>query len=260
MHYIIHQRGKDPLYKVWHTMRDNMILFVHCGEGSIVLQDKIYSMCPGALCFIASGRQHYTMPSSPENYDRSKIFAENALLSRVLRAVPEKSDFYRLFTENSVVYAPLPQKECERVEEILGETESGSEELFVISYLRLMSLLKQYASETTATREDDISTVLDYINRSYSQPLTLDDVCARVHICKHHLCRKFKSAIGVTVMEYVNETRLAAARDMLVDGELPIGEIAWRCGFSSSSVFCQAFKEANGITASRYRLEYKQRK
>ena len=256
MKTIVHEVGRDPLYKIWHATRSNMILYVHSGDGSIVLQDKIYHMRAGTLCFIGSGRQHYTMPDDPTSYDRSKIYASDTLLGDILATVPRDSDFATLFKENSVIYAVLPDEiacdaEAAFLQAMQGEGKDC--ELFVLSYLKLMALIKQYAGERAPTKQNDIATVIEYVNRFYSQPLTLDDVCKEVHTCKHHLCRKFKKAMGITVMEYVTRTRIAAAKDMLRGTDLPVGEVAWRCGFSGASVFSQSFREAVGVTASRYR-------
>ena len=109
--------------------------------------------------------------------------------------------------------------------------------------------------EHLPTPSDPMSKAIEYINNNYAQPISLDSLCQQMHMSKYYFCRKFKSTMSVTVMDYVLNTRIAAACKLLADQDLGIGEIASRCGFSSASYFCQIFKKTMGVTASGYQKQ-----
>lgn len=86
--------------------------------------------------------------------------------------------------------------------------------------------------------------------------LTIDEICKKAHLSKFHFCRLFKNTTGRTVMEYVLETRIVMAKNMLLNEKLSVTEISNRCGFSSISYFSRVFKEKTGVTP----LDYKKQK
>lgn len=54
-------------------------------------------------------------------------------------------------------------------------------------------------------------------------------------------------------MRYARRRRLELARELLVGGDLPIAEVAQRCGFPDQFHFSRAFKRAHGSSPSSYR-------
>ena len=259
MKIINHQIGKDPLYRIWNSPLENMIICFFEGGGSIVTKECIYPIARGSLCFVGAGVRHYTMPEKPELYDRSKIYAEEGVLSAIISTVPTESSFATLFRENAVIYARLPESEIPAAEEAYSLAQRGflnnEPELFSHSYYKLMLLLKRYVCDNEPEPKDSLAVAVEYINRNYSEAISLSDVCRAAHLSKHHLCRKFKAAMGISVMDYILKTRLAAAKELLIKGDSSVGEVAERCGFSCISSFCQSFKKSFGKTALQYKRE-----
>lgn len=257
MNISYHEVGRDPQYKIWHFTDANTIIYTYSSGGSIVFQDGVYPIEAGALCFIASGKLHYTMPTEPAVYDRSKIFLSDAQKHALLSLFHDSSDFFRLFSQNNVVFAQVPPNEREDVDALFAEAKKakadGAQERFYSCFFRLMICVKEHAAVSIPTPRGALSRALDYINKRYAESITLEDVCAHIHTSKYYFCRKFKEAMGMTVMEYLLRTRLAAARGLLADSQMSISRIAEECGFSSISYFCQAFRDATGVTAKEYR-------
>lgn len=264
MRVLHHDIGRDPLYKIWNSSSHYcMIIHFYSDGGSVVLQDRIYPIKKGGLCFINARTQHYTIPDNPEKYDRSKIHMTAQRVSDMLKLFPEDKKLHSLFEKSSVVYAEVPLEYMDDVESIYADAEKRvSGELdsaaFASCFLRLLLYLRDYYTEYVEYPNDDLTKVIDFINRSYSQNITLDDICRETYISKFYLCRKFKSALGVTIMEYLLETRIAAAINMLASGEYSISEISEECGFSSHSYFCQVFKKTVGVTPIAYRARLRQ--
>ena len=62
-------------------------------------------------------------------------------------------------------------------------------------------------------------------------------ICENANIGKSGLCRKFKSAVGTSVFKYIEFSRISLAKDLLVDTDESISNIAQKSGFESFAYF-----------------------
>src|SRR5215213_5831605 len=83
--------------------------------------------------------------------------------------------------------------------------------------------------------------------------LALRVVARAVRMSYFHFSRAFKQSMGMTATNYIAERRIARAKKMLEETELPISEIALRSGFSSQSHFTTAFRRLAGATPKAFR-------
>ena len=81
-----------------------------------------------------------------------------------------------------------------------------------------------------------------YIQMHLDRPMSMEDLCARFHVNKSTLCRRFKASVGLTVFQYILDSRLRRCRSDLAFTELSIGEIAEKYGFADTTHFSKAFK------------------
>ncbi|MCM0675356.1 AraC family transcriptional regulator [Micromonospora phytophila] len=85
--------------------------------------------------------------------------------------------------------------------------------------------------------------------------LTAARVATGIGISERHLSRAFAAA-GTTVPQYVLARRLERARALLASSpQLPVGEVAARCGFGSATHFSQAFRARFGLRATDLRRQ-----
>lgn len=256
---IFKQKGMDPYYKIWHTTGENMILYIYSGTGSIVTGEQNYPIIPGCLCFIGADKFHYTLPEVPEEYVRSKVFISREKLQDLYSGVRNKSEFGQIFTASNLVYARVSEKDQAYVERLLVdlsenlETDWIGETILECQYMRLLIFIYQNMISRISKPEGFAQKAVAYINHHIAEELEMDRICAAVPMSKYHFCRKFKEATGITVMQYVLQTRIALAKSKLQENKLSIGEISNQCGFCSQSYFCRIFKEETGCTPLQYR-------
>ena len=98
-----------------------------------------------------------------------------------------------------------------------------------------------------------VKTVIKYIETHYSEGITLDDLCEEIHMSKEYLCRVFKEMSGISPIVYLNQYRIQQSRQLLMDSQFSITEIASRCGFNSTSYFNKLFLRYTGCTPKEYR-------
>ena len=253
---IYHELGKDALYKTWHASEEHLFMYVYSEGGSIVSGEKVFPLQKGTLVFIAAGTYHYTMPDNPENYERSKLTIAPQKFEEMITVL--KGNTFSALTSKAIVYAVIPEKDREEIDLIYKEstrcsTEDENELLLLSCCMKLLLFLNKYSIESTLSTTGFMSKAMDYINKNISNAISVDDICFAVGISKYHFCREFKKHTGLTVMEYILQTRIVLAKNDLLKTKLSITEISERNGFSSVSFFCRVFKEEEKLSPLQYR-------
>lgn len=67
------------------------------------------------------------------------------------------------------------------------------------------------------------------------------------------LKRRFKTASGVTLIEYLQNLRIEEAKRLLESGQMPVDEISVEVSYEDPSFFRRLFKRRTGLTPSQYR-------
>ncbi|MDT8902063.1 response regulator [Anaeroselena agilis] len=98
-----------------------------------------------------------------------------------------------------------------------------------------------------------VAKVEQYIRANLDAPIKLRDIAQAVYLSQFHLSRTFKQLTGRSVVEYLQDQRLAKAGEMLAATDLSVTEIAGRVGFKDAAYFTTCFKNRNGVTPLQYR-------
>lgn len=105
--------------------------------------------------------------------------------------------------------------------------------------------------EHTARKLDRM---LDYIDASLSEHLTLEDMARRVGVSRAHFARRFRDVTGMTPHRYLTLRRVEKARKLLQQSDACLAEIALEVGFSNQAHFSSVFHAVTGVTPSHYRM------
>jgi AraC-like DNA-binding protein len=118
----------------------------------------------------------------------------------------------------------------------------------------------------TAKRSDHLAVPLDVLmhlrrardhaDRSYAQPISLDELASVACMSKYHFLRLFKATYGMTPMEYVSQRRMERAQDLLRATNLTVTEVCFAVGFSSLGSFSTRFRALVGESASDFQRRY----
>ena len=255
--FVFRQKGRDPLYKTWHTSGEHLFMYVHSGFGAGVCREGAFPIKPGSLIFIAADTYHYTLPDVPEVYERSKITVPPEKFSAILSLIDDGA-VREFFSGKSFICSELPEPEKEGVRELLGRIDacsggSGAELVVLSGLTRLLFLIFSHQGESLPAAAGIIAKAIDHINKNICFDMDVGGICRNVGISKYHFCREFKKQTGMTVMEYVLKTRLVLAKTELEKTSFSVTQISEKCGFSSVSYFCRVFKEEEGVSPLRYR-------
>jgi len=81
----------------------------------------------------------------------------------------------------------------------------------------------------------------------------IQQLCKEIGMSRAQLYRKFKSLTDKTVNDYLINFRLFKAKEMLLNSDLNVSEVAYEVGFKNLSHFSRAFREAFGLNPSGVR-------
>lgn len=128
---------------------------------------------------------------------------------------------------------------------------------------RLWALVAEHAAPSGPAVEENRDTLrlkemLRYFHENYDRPISLEEVAAAAHVGKRECLRCFQRTIGVTPIQYLLRFRIRQASHMLAETDLPVTEIALRCGFESLSYFSLMFRRLTGRTPKDYRRYFSQ--
>lgn len=98
-----------------------------------------------------------------------------------------------------------------------------------------------------------LARVIEYIGTHLGDHLGLEELAREAGISVHHFGRVFYARVGTTPHAYVQGQRFDLAQRLLATTDLPVGDIAFRCGYQRQSAFSAAFQRRIGNTPSQYR-------
>lgn len=114
-------------------------------------------------------------------------------------------------------------------------------------------ILKKLKEELEEKNNYTVLRTQRYIDAHYKEPLTLQSISKALHISPYYLCHIFKENTDSSVMEYLNTSRINAAKELLKTESGSVKDIAFETGFSDPNYFCRVFKRVTGITPSAFR-------
>ena len=103
--------------------------------------------------------------------------------------------------------------------------------------------------------EQRLNDVLDYVDRHYSRPLSLEQLAKIASFSPFHFHRIFKAYVGETPRAFIERLRLQKAVAMIERSpRKSISEIAIECGFGQSSDLSRSFSAAFGYPPSKHQI------
>lgn len=102
-------------------------------------------------------------------------------------------------------------------------------------------------------RIEDIQLVMMYIEDHFDKDIPLSEAADLLHLSVSQFSIVFNKFTGHTFKKYLNYYRIEKVCQLLLDEEIPIIDISYRCGFSNLRTFNRVFKEITKTTPSKYR-------
>jgi len=99
-----------------------------------------------------------------------------------------------------------------------------------------------------------VQKALHMIKERMQDPPTLAELAALSRLSRTYFSQVFKEVTGTKLQEYILQTRLEKAQDLLSRIDLKVKEVSYEIGFKDPNYFCRAFKKWTGSNPTNWRI------
>jgi AraC-like DNA-binding protein len=95
----------------------------------------------------------------------------------------------------------------------------------------------------------------DFIQEHQGEKLSLGQVARAVNMSTFYFCKTFKKVTGINFTDYLSRVRIEKSKNLLLNPNLRVSEIAFEVGFQSLTHFNRVFKKILGQSPTDYRAQ-----
>jgi len=95
----------------------------------------------------------------------------------------------------------------------------------------------------------------EYIQEHQAEELSLNQVAKAVNMSTFYFCKMFKKVTGINFTDFVARVRIEKSKNLLLNPNLRVSEIAFEVGFQSLTHFNRVFKKLLGQSPTDYRAQ-----
>jgi AraC-like DNA-binding protein len=129
------------------------------------------------------------------------------------------------------------------------------------SVVKLLNIFGQHLSmvsnQIVVQQNNDEPTQIkrakEFIQAHHTEDISLGMVSKAVNTSTFYFCKMFKKTTGLNFTDYVSRVRIEKAKNLLLNPNLRISEIAYEVGFQSLTHFNRVFKRIVGQSPTEYR-------
>lgn len=140
---------------------------------------------------------------------------------------------------------------CPQAAELAARLAEDTDPESRLPYALLAALA--HADEPVHTVHPLVAEALAAIRNNYGMLYGVEELSEQLGVSKCHLVRLFTAEMGVGPGKYLTQTRIEAAKTLLMGREYTLDTIAGLCGFSGANYFCRVFKKTVGVTPAAWR-------
>ncbi len=97
-----------------------------------------------------------------------------------------------------------------------------------------------------------VEKVINFMHQNINTRVNLTEVSEMVELSPPYLSRVFKETTGYSVIEYFNKIKIDKAKELIIEGDRKIKEIAGILGFKDEFYFSRIFKQIEGVSPSKF--------
>lgn len=254
----------NMIYRTPHIHLDFEFLLVLRGQIEVVMQTEQMLLGEGDICIINPLQSHEFRAPSPSS--PALLLSLQVPPAFYASICPEADhlEFRTRHLNNDLLKNILLQ---------LARTHFQEEEwseLFCYSmisrfYYELTRQAEYHMEEghswkQAVARGNRLRRIFDYVDAHFHEKITLQDIADNLGVSTYYLSHYFKTAIGITLQEYIMRYRCEQARRLLLTTEDSTLDISLSCGFSDPKYFTRGFLKLYGMRPGEYRKSFQSEK
>lgn len=242
--------------KITRTLQHHELVFVTGGKGCIIIGKKSYEVKEGMLFYVCPDVPHSIEKDAADpmcflsvhfsyarvNFNDNKWDIKNAAEVLSLHPGQELKGYYHI--EDIFKKLVYSWKAKQPGYEFISKT--FLQQLLIAIYQNITKQSRNYS--TTLKMEK----IIQYLHQNINNRVTLTELSELVQLSSTYLSRAFKETTGYSVIEFFNKIKIDKAKELIIEGNKKIKEVAQALGFTDEFYFSRIFKRIEGINPSEY--------
>ncbi|MFF2014607.1 AraC family transcriptional regulator [Paenibacillus sp. NPDC058177] len=259
IHYCNSRKGNEPnrtFRKKTRTLNHHELILVTGGNGQIKIGKKEFQIKEGMLFYIGSGvlqtivldaddpfcfmSVHFSYAHVGFDEDIWTIGDAKSMLP--LQKGQHLQDYYQI----EDAFKKLVESWNAKLPRYEFMTKTLFQQLLINIY---QSTGKHHQNYATSLKVEKIIT---FMHQNINSRVTLGQLSDLVQLSPTYLSRTFKEITGYSIIEFFNKLKIDKAKEMILEGDRKIREVAQCLGFTDEFYFSRIFKKLEGISPSEY--------
>lgn len=230
---------------------------VVCGNEEFFLRESdILIICPGVIheLFAPEHGRRLIFQSSLSSIGLVELDTLSSIISPAILITPEK-------------YPQIHGDICQLMLQIKEEYTRALPYSGTLIYSHFLRILVEVGRNQTEIIQNNFDAkngkqkeymekflfVTNYINEHFAENLTLEQAASLAGFSKYHFTRLFRQYAGTSFYKYLNQKRITHAKNLLLDPDLSVTDVAMQSGFTSISAFLRMFHLVTNCTPTEFR-------
>jgi AraC-like DNA-binding protein len=164
-------------------------------------------------------------------------------------------DAYELAPEASWRKAPFSESMLGALADAAGKTDPAARLLYegLMRVAISMFLRGERRTQKGSPHLERVERAVKFIDANPFAKTTLPELAAMVSLHPTYFSNLFCECLGVPPFAYIARKRVETAKSMLLKTDMPVKEIAVRCGYEELFYFSRVFKKHTGLSPAKYR-------
>lgn len=266
---IVHKTVKKQDNELPDHLHDRFeLVYVHQGKGTFFIDNTWYEKKSGDLFIIPGNTIHHSLPDNDNPIISSALYFAPTLLATnplddsythlFCYDYARKKKSYKL--ELPADLKSMAEMSIEEIAEELRAHRTGYHEAVRLIVCQLLLQINRFIvtgmvnpNEIFRMAPSWMMEALKTIDEHPEHEIGLVRLAEQANVSASHFSRVFRQLTTMNVTNYVNAKRIIRAKEMLIQSDENIHEIADKCGFDTSTHFYRVFKSLTGVTPNTYR-------
>ena len=237
----------DPEYHVIREegLTSHQIMFTTGGSGVLKAGGKTYPQTKGVCTFIPPAVPHEYYPENGDWQTSWVVFRGDALPQ-----IMQKMGFAGIMSSKPVDTGALAHI-FSAMFTLAGEY-TKAEKCSELLYTYILEA-RRLQLDTADTANDHIGKAAAFMEREFRRDLPLSEIAGAAGLSEQHFCRVFRKVTGMTPIEFLTRKRIAEAKTLLSDTDMPVAAVGKAVGFSDRSYFTSVFRKYEGFSPTEYK-------
>lgn len=230
------------------------LLFISSGHGVIFIEGQQYTLLAGSLVILNPDEQiqiinnsNTTLQVQLLHYEGYQMMIKGHDIQAV--SIPSYSQLSRepVIRVSHTLITGILTKLKSAIESSTDQTLNRQ-----LYFLELMQYVQSQAQTHTSSVNNTITKTIHFMEEHYDKPIPMSELPLIAGMTQSSYCRAFKKMTGMSPGQYLTKIRILRAKELMLDRQSTLREIALQVGYQDELYFSRIFKKAEGMSPTTY--------